>query len=162
MSLQFCGASSLNRPTAFAAFQLSQEARSLLDSENFTALAACPERIVSLQPPLLGRVDAELPPVPLGGSRRPLITEREVMGTGKQSGAPVSRSSMWRLSRLEDAVGSPDRPVGQSRQVERREYASIYHEVHNDVCEEPVFQDIEDWLAVKLSTALTIEIVANM
>lgn len=35
-------------------------------------------------------------------------------------------------------------------QVEYREYAGMYHEVHNDVGKEAVFNDIEDWLAAKL------------
>jgi alpha-beta hydrolase superfamily lysophospholipase len=35
-------------------------------------------------------------------------------------------------------------------QVEHREYAGMYHEIHNDVGKEAVFKDIADWLSTKL------------
>ena len=40
--------------------------------------------------------------------------------------------------------------AANNSQVEHREYAGMYHEVHNDVGKELVFKDIEDWLSAKL------------
>jgi alpha-beta hydrolase superfamily lysophospholipase len=34
--------------------------------------------------------------------------------------------------------------------IEHREYAGMYHELHNDLGKEIVFKDVEDWLATKL------------
>jgi acylglycerol lipase len=34
-------------------------------------------------------------------------------------------------------------------QIEHREYAGMYHEIHNDLGKETVFKDIEDWLTTK-------------